>query len=89
MALQKEIYQDDGIVTNYHRILFIHKTINKNITIAVLSYHDEAGRKMELGKNQPYKVTKTYMTEYDESMTVAKAYEWLKTLPEFEGAEDV
>ena len=31
----------------------------------------------------------TYETEYDETMTIEKAYEYLKTLPEFEGATDI
>lgn len=38
---------------------------------------------------QPYRKAMTYETDYDESMTVEKAYEYLKTLPVFVDAEDV
>ena len=64
MALKKEVRQDNGVVTNYHRIL-------------------------ENSETEPYKVAVTYEKEYEENMTVEEAYEYLKTLPEFEGAEDI
>ncbi len=38
---------------------------------------------------QPYSKSITYETEYDPNMTIESAYGYLKTLPEFEGAEDV
>lgn len=91
MALQKEIRQEDGVVTNYHRVLFIMSTINKHNSIAVLSYTDNEARENE--KNaviaQPYCKSITYETTYDPSMTAEKAYAHLKTLPHFEGATDV
>ena len=89
MALKKEIRQNDGVLTTYHRILFIQSTVNQQTSIAVLSYVDKTGREMEEGECPPYKSAITYETDYDESMTIKKAYGYLKTLPEFEGAEDV
>lgn len=93
MALYKEIRQEDGVVTSYHRILFIQKTINRQNSIAVLSYTDETARTGEKEAEdvsiRPYQHAVTYETDYDESMTVEDAYEWLKTLPQFEGAEDI
>lgn len=89
MALKKEIRQDNGVVTNYHRILFIQSIINSHTSISVLSYIDEDGRKQENTEKPPYKIAITYCTDYIENMTVKKAYEYLKTLPEFEGAEDI
>ena len=89
MALKKDIKQDDGVVTSYHRILFVQKTVNSHDSIAVLSYVDQAARGIESGEKRPYKVAITYEKEYDESMTIENAYEYLKTLPEFEGAEDI
>lgn len=91
MALVKDIRQDDGVVTSYHRILYIKITTNKQNSIAVMSYVDEEARESEKESDisQPYNKAITYETGYDESMTVEKAYEYLKTLPEFEGAEDV
>lgn len=89
MALKKEVRQDNGVVTNYHRILYVISTINSHVSIAVLSYIDAAGRNMENSETEPYKVAVTYEKEYEENMTVEEAYEYLKTLPEFEGAEDI
>lgn len=38
--------------------------------------------------NWPYVDAQYINIDYDGDMTIPKAYEWLKTLPEFEGAED-
>lgn len=89
MALKKEIRQDDGVVTTYHRILFLRSVINHHVSIAVLSYVDEESRNLELNGEKPYKVAVTYEKEYEENMTVEQAYEYLKTLENFKGAADV
>lgn len=91
MALYKEIKQVDGVPTTYHRILSITKTINRQNSIAVLSYVDHESRESEKENVifQPYKQSVTYETAYDPDMSVEKAYAFLKTLPEFEGAVDV
>lgn len=91
MALYKQIKQSDGVTTNYHRILYIMSTINRQNSIAVLSYVDNESRnsEMEGEMSQPYQKSKTYETDYDPSMTVSTAYDYLKTLPEFVGAEDI
>lgn len=89
MALQKEIRQDDGVVTSYHRILFLKPVINHHISIAVLSYMDEESRETEGNGARPYKSCTTYEKAYEENMTIEAAYEFLKTLPMFDGAQDV
>ena len=91
MALFKEIRQSDGVTTNYHRIVFLMQTVNRQNSIAVLSYVDEISREDEKTNvlAQPYQKSITYETDYNENMTVADAYAYLKTLPEFEGAVDV
>lgn len=91
MALYKEIRQDDGVTTSYHRILFVTQTVNRQNSIAVLSYVDNDARTSELESifAQPYCKSITYEIPYDESMTVTTAYNYLKTLPQFEGAEDI
>lgn len=90
MALYKEIRQEDGVRTSYHRILFIQQTVNKQSSIAVLSYTDEEARQFEQdGEFRPYRQSVTYEVDYDPAMTVEKAYEYLKTLDDFAGAEDV
>lgn len=91
MALYKSIKQDDGVTTNYHRILYLHTTINCQNSIAVLSYVDDSSREDEKSNitSQPYQKAVTYETTYDPTMSISTAYEWLKTLPQFEGAENV
>jgi hypothetical protein len=91
MALYKEIKQDDGVVTKYHRILFVQTTVNRQNSIAVLSYVDEDSRENEKSAivYQPYIKSITYETTYNEAMTVESAYEYLKSMPQFEGAVDV
>lgn len=89
MALKKEILQDDGIITNYHRILMIQSTINSCTSIVVFSYINQDSREMEDTNSQIYKVAKTYEMDYIENITNEEAYSYLKTLPEFIGAEDV
>ena len=91
MALYKEIRQDDGVATSYHRILFITKTVNRQNSIAVLSYVDDVARSDEQSSvlSQPYTKSITYETDYADDMTVENAYQYLKTLPRFEGAEDI
>lgn len=91
MALFKEIRQDDGVTTKYHRILSLTKTVNRQNSIAVLSYVDQEARTSEqaLILTQPYCKSITYETTYDENMTISTAYDYLKALPQFEGAEDI
>lgn len=90
MALYKEIRQNDGVRTTYHRIMFLQQTVNKQNSIAVLSYTDEEARKFEQdGEYRPYRKSVTYEVDYDPNMTVEKAYEYLKTLDVFVGAEDI
>lgn len=91
MALYKTIKQNDGVVTNYHRILFVTTTVNRQNSIAVLSYVDEESRNDEKQNivAQPYHKSVTYETIYDPTMTIESAYDFLKALPEFEGAIDV
>lgn len=91
MALYKEIRQDDGVTTSYHRILFIQQTVNRQNSIAVFSYVDEEAREAEKDNTlaQPYQKSTTYETAYDPNMTIETAYGFLKTLPLFEGAVDV
>lgn len=91
MALLKEIKNIDGIPTKYHRILFLMQTTNKQNSIAVISYFDEQSRNDEKNNviDTPYKTGVTYELPYDPNMTIESAYEYLKTLPQFEGAEDI
>ena len=89
MALIKDIRQTDGVVTNYQRILYLKPIINSHESIAVVSYVDEIGRAMENNGDRPYRTAVTYEKEYEENMTIEDAYKYLKTLSEYEDAEDI
>lgn len=90
MALFKAIRQDNGITLSYHRVLYVKVTTNRQNSIAVVSYVDEAAREDEkVGLTQPYSTAVTYETAFDEEMTISTAYDYLKTLPEFKNSADV
>ena len=92
MALYKEIKQPDGVTTSYHRILYLTMTTNRQNSIAVLSYVDNESRARENGTEvvvSPYQKAVTYEFDYMPDLTVEAAYNLIKSLPLFEGAEDV
>ena len=75
---------------------------NQQNTILVHSYISEAGRQIEKDYSEgkyrdmddeliewPYVDAQYINTEYDGKMAISKAYEYLKTLPKYEGAEDI
>lgn len=102
MAIKKKVKEDNGVVTEYHRITMIKIDINEQNTILVHSYLSDDGRQVEkdytAGKcddfergiiKRPYVNAQYLNCEYDGEMTISKAYEWVKTLPQFVGAEDI
>lgn len=102
MALKKKITAKNGIVTEYHRIAMISVEVNQQNTILLYSYLSEDGRQVEkdyaAGKYKdvdsglvpfPYYEAQYLHPDYDGTMTIEEAYEYLKSLPEFERAEDV
>ena len=90
MAIMKAITQEDGVTTNYHRILYVQNMPNSHTSIAVLSLvSDEVREEQKAGDiEHPYTHSVTYETEEHDDLTVSEAYNYLKTLPAFEGAED-
>lgn len=98
MALYKSVRKPNGLVLNYHRIAMIKIDINQQITLLLYSYLNEDGRnyektyaegKIEEEPTFPYVDYQYLNLDYDENMNIKNAYEYLKTLPEFEGAEDI
>lgn len=98
MALKKEIELENGIVTNYHRIVSLNSIVNNQNIIEVASYINQNKRKEEKeyydsdDENKSMNVfidTRYYNTDYDENMSVKTAYNYLKSLDEFKDAEDV
>lgn len=98
MALNKAITLENGVTVNYHRVVSVFCMTNVQNTIEICSYIDESGRENEkafyvedsgVDTITAYTHSKFIPVEYDQNMTVVSAYEYLKTLPEFEGAADV
>lgn len=102
MAIKKTTIASNGIVMEYHRIAMIKIDTNQQNTILVHSYLSEAGRQVEKDyasglydnieeglMNWPYVATRYLNCDYDGMMTITKAYEYVKSLPEFDGAIDV
>ncbi len=94
MALIKEITLDNGIITNYHRVVSVNNITNKSSMIEVASYTNKTKRleeKNALQNNQPMNVyiyTEYLNEEYDKTLNVDKAYEYLKTLEKFVNSTD-
>ena len=98
MALKKKIQKPNGLTLEYHRIAMVKIDTNLQCTILVDSYLNQESRLYEknlikngLGKNDtfPYVNSEYISFEYDESMNIKNAYEWLKNRPGYEGSEDV
>lgn len=91
MALLKDITQDDGVITSYHRVQSVIINTNSHNSIIVVSCINNAIREKEKEGLilVPYQKAITYETSYDQDMSVEAAYDYLKTLNEFADAEDI
>lgn len=91
MALAKDIMQDDGIVTSYHRIQSVIINTNSHNSIIVVSCINNDIRKKEKEGLilVPYQRAVTYETSYDPDMSVEAAYDFLKTLDVFKDATNI
>lgn len=99
MAIEKPVTLANGITVNYHRVVLINNIINRETLIEVCSYINYEARQKELQyldvDDDPeryldiYTVSSFISTEYKQDLTIEAAYDYLKTLPEYEGAIDV
>jgi len=101
MGLKKHITLPNGIQLNYHRVVSLHIQTNNQNVIEVAGYTSQTKRREEIecmealanGDNDAscdvFIETAAYIAPYEQDMTVESAYGYLKSLPEFEGAEDV
>ena len=101
MGLEKNITLPNGVRLNYHRIVSVNVITNHQNIVEVASYTSKAKRQeeqeaydqaRETGEWPEIDVlinTQYFNAPYDQDMTIISAYEWLKTLPEFKGADDV
>ncbi len=85
MALKKPLSTPFGINVNdaYHRVASIAMSRPAKVSFALNAYATGAAHEAPLS-------AKTYSFDYDlhGSNVIAQAYEYLKTLKEFEGATD-
>ena len=94
MALSKKIGLGNGVVVNYHRVVSVNTITNVQNIIEVASYTSRSKRQEEIeavanGTEMNVYIHTQYLNaEYDQNMTVEGAYNYLKTLPGFEGATD-
>ena len=93
MALKKEIENNNGIISNYHRIKSNNKITNKETQIIIYSYANENKRLEEeraKSEEEIFNVISSEMIikEYEEDFDIVKGYEYLKTLDKYKEAED-
>lgn len=91
--------KDLGIPVTYHRISSIRQCTNQWIQLQVCSYisqedRNEEQRNIERQENgedivNVFSSVEYFSLPYIDGITCTQAYEYLKTLPEFEGATDV
>ena len=94
MALKKDIILENDVVLNYHRIVSVTNITNQSSIIEIGSYINKEEREKEKewylskgkGDMNVFINTKFYSKKYDKNLNVDNAYEYLKTLPEFEDA---
>lgn len=93
MALKKQIELENGIITNYHRIVSINKITNNSIIIEVASYTSESKRQEEnekVGQQMNVFIDTTFLNkEYSETETIKDLYNYLKTTDKFKDAKDI
>lgn len=94
MALIKKIELDNGVTTNYHRIVSINNITNIETIIEVASYTSKNKREEEIEALENAEEmnifidNKYYNIAYDKDMNVDSAYDYLKTTDEFKNAID-
>lgn len=94
MALKKEIILDNGVTTNYHRIVSLNNITNIATIIEVASYtsknkRDEEKSAIKNSEEMNVFIDTDYINkEYEKDFTIEQAYEYLKTLDKFKNAID-
>ena len=95
MALYKQLELSNGVVTSYHRIVSLNIITNAQNIIEVASYTSQQKRQEQLEAIQNgagYNVfikTEYFSAGYDQSMDIAKAYEFLKSTSVFKNSQDI
>lgn len=95
MALYKPIELQNGVVVSYHRVTSLNIITNVQNMIEISCYTSEVKRREEQEALKNGETSDVFVhtmllnTPYDQTSTIENIYEYLKTLPEFKGAEDI
>lgn len=91
MAIGKNIKIENGLTLTYHRVYSVVNNINSSIDVCVMSYVNQNDRTMEKENSETvYSSLTVYNTNRTADVyTASDAYDFLKSLPEFEGAIDI
>lgn len=95
MALSKSIELNNGVMVKYHRITSLNIITNIHNVVEISSYTSEEKRREELRAQENEESTDIYIhttimsVPYNQEATIESTYEYLKTLPIFNGSEDV
>lgn len=94
MAIEKNETQPNGVPLSYWRIVSLTCVVNNQSIIEVAGYVNAEKRREEQQANPEegcdvYIDTRYITLEYDPNMSVSKAYDYIKTLPEFSDSTDV
>ena len=95
MALWKETELPSGVTVRYHRVVSLHCITNVANLIEVASYTSAEKREEEkaaIAAGEAMDVfleTTMHDIAYDQDMTIEGAYAYLKSLSDFDGAEDL
>jgi len=101
MGIKKDETLPNGIPLNYYRIVSLTTIVNQQTIIELAGYVTQDARQAEQDAQAEAQETGEYPetdvfidtrfieVDYDPEMSVTKAYEYLKSLPEWEDAEDV
>ena len=91
MALKKDIILDNGVTTSHHRIVSARVDWQHKILSIMVGHYVNVNTRTS--NMQPINITRYKVIEEDFPLTNGgitqnEMYEYLKTLPEYEGAED-
>ena len=94
MGISKDETLPNGVPIQYFRIVSLTCVVNQQSIIEVAGYvsQDEREKEQQADPEEGCDVfidTRFISVDYDPDLSVNKAYELLKAMPDYEGAEDV